>query len=71
MSVNATVVPACTVSTAPGAGFACSGGAPESVTVGTACAAAPLPVGRCRARPLPPRVEDKRRGGVRIVTISY
>lgn len=71
LSVSATVVPACTISTRPGAGFACSGGAPESVTVSTACAAAPLPGTRCRAGTLPPRVEDTRRGDVRIVTISY
>ena len=71
LSVSATVVPACTVSTRPGAGFACSGGAPESVTVSTACAAAPSPGTRCRGETFPPRVEDRRRGDVRVVTISY
>jgi hypothetical protein len=71
LSVSATVVPACTVSTRPGAGFACSGGAPESVTVSTACAAAPLPGPGCRAETFPPRVENTRRGDVRVVTITY
>ena len=68
LSVSATVVPACTASTAPTPRFACSSGTPEQITVSTA-RDGPSPAAGQRA--FPQRVEDVRRGDVRIVTISY
>lgn len=68
LSVSATVVPACTVSTAPAPRFACSSGTPESVTVSTAGGGQPPAAGQPA---FPPRVEDVRQGDLRIVTISY